>query len=292
MKYGMNLHMTVTLALLSLSINASAVERIIDTRDGSIVSRERLVQDLAGSEFILLGEMHDNPLHHQHRGELLAMLKPWTPAVVAEHLERGKDFVNSSPLQADLELAGFDAKGWRWPLHEPLFSAVRENDLPLAGGNITREVARNAVRQGPTALPADLNTLISQYPLEATVQATLDDDLLRSHCGQLPGTMLEGLRLAQRARDAAMFDSLQKSPNRPAILLAGNGHVRLDYGVPSFLRQFHPESAFISIGFIESDDTETLAFTDYRNQYDYLWVVGKTEREDPCLTFKKNDKKE
>lgn len=290
MKYGLNLRMSFALVLFSVSINASAGERIIDTRDGNTVSREQLVEDLSGSEFILLGEMHDNPLHHQHRGELLAMLKPLMPAVVAEHLERGKDFVDTGHLQTDLELAGFDAKGWRWPLHESLFASVRDHGLPLAGGNIPREVARNAVRQGPAALPADLNTLISQYPLEASAQATLDDDLLRSHCGQLPDTMLEGLRLAQRARDAAMFDSLQKSPNRPAILLAGNGHVRLDYGVPSFLRQFHPESAFISIGFLEAEDTEILAATDYRKQYDYLWLVDKVKRDDPCLTFKKKDK--
>lgn len=283
----MKYRMTTTLVLFSLSINVSAVERIIDTRDGSIVSREQLVQDLSGSEFILLGEMHDNPMHHQHRGELLAMLKPLTPAVVAEHLERGKDFVDTSHLQADLELAGFDAKGWRWPLHEPLFASAREHGLPLTGGNITREVARNAVRQGTSALAPELMSFIEQYPLPPPTQATLDDDLLRSHCGHLPSTMLDGLRLAQRARDAAMFDSLQKSPDRPAVLLAGNGHVRLDYGVPSFLRQFHPESAFISIGFLESDDTETLTATDYRNQYDYLWVVEKIVREDPCLAFQK-----
>lgn len=287
----MKQRMTIAWVLFGLSMNVSAVEHIIDTRDGSIVSREQLVQDLSGSEFILLGEMHDNPIHHQHRGELLAMLKPLTPAVVAEHLERGKDFVYTGHLQADLELAGFNAKGWRWPLHEPLFAPVRDHGLPLAGGNITRETARNAVRQGASALPTELMPFIDQYPLPPPAQATLDDDLLRSHCGHLPSTMLEGLRLAQRARDAAMFDSLQKSPDRPAILLAGNGHVRLDYGVPSFLRQFHPESAFVSIGFLEADDTETLVPTDYRDQYDYLWIVEKIKREDPCLAFQNNDNK-
>lgn len=266
-----------------------AAERIIDTRDGASVTREQLVQVLAGSDFILLGELHDNSRHHQYRGELLTAMQPLAPVVVAEHLEIGKTFVASGVysgnLQGDLEQAGFDAKGWRWPLHQPLFAAVVAAGMPLLGGNIQRAVAKKTVREGVAALPDNLSRVIAQAPLNPVAQEKLDADLLRSHCGQIDAAMLPGLRLAQRARDAAMYSALSAAPKRPVVLVAGNGHVRLDYGVPDLIRQHLPDSRFISVGFAEDTSDLKNNLADLRGQYHYLWVTEQAQRDDPCVAF-------
>lgn len=193
----------------------------------------------------------------------------------------------------DLENAGFNAKGWRWPLHEPLFQAIVKSDIPLIGGNIARETARKAVREGESALSDDLVQLIRQAPLSEEARSALDSDLLRGHCGQLPDNMLEGLRLAQRARDAAMFHTLrhyQKDP-APVVLLAGNGHVRLDYGVPSLIRQHLPDARSVSIGFLEEGPVLVDDINTQRDRYDYLWVVPGMLRTDPCEAFKASAQK-
>jgi uncharacterized iron-regulated protein len=235
---------------------------------------------MADSEFVLLGELHDNAAHHRDRGELLIALKSHAPSIVAEHLESGKTVVAGSDLQADLERAGFDAKGWGWPLHQPLFAAVISAGMPLSGGNIPRATARNIARAGESALPEEITQLIAETPLDAEAREKLDADLLHGHCGQLDATMLPGLRLAQRARDATMFNALRSTTQRPSILVAGNGHVRLDYGVPSLIRHYLPDSRFVSIGFVEEPAVGLQA------QYHYLWITEPTPRSDPCSTFK------
>jgi uncharacterized iron-regulated protein len=276
------------LITLLLPAAASAGERILDTRDGSTLNRDQLIERIADNAFILLGELHDNPRHHKHRGELLTAMQQRTPLiVVAEHLERGKRYAADSDLKSDLERAGFDARGWHWPLHEAMFAQISTAAIPLFGGNIPRETARNTVRQGESALPAELAKIIAEAPLDESAQANLDTDLQDSHCSQLPAGMLEGLRLAQRGRDAAMFEVMRQNNNAGATaLLAGNGHVRLDYGIPSLIRKHLPDARHVAIGFIEETNDKEIDARSYRERFDYVWVVAKVEsRDDPCASF-------
>ena len=269
---------------LLASVGAVAAERIVEVRSGQTLSRDQLLAAIAGSDYLLLGEVHDNPAHHRRRGELLAEL-PAGASVVAEHLQLGQQVTANGALVHSLEEAGFDTKNWRWPLHGPLFSAVREAGLPLAGGNIPRATARAVVREGRSAIPAELAEIVAGSPLTATDTAALDAELLRSHCGQVPEAMIPGLRLAQQTRDAAMFSALRQSAGRPAVLLAGNGHVRTDYGVPRLLRQHRPDSRLVSIAFLE-DGAEPLP-DGQAEPYDYLWITEPASRTDPCADFKR-----
>jgi uncharacterized iron-regulated protein len=135
-------------------------------------------------------------------------------------------------------------------------------------------------------LPSEIASIIASAPLSSPAQAALDDDLLQSHCGQLPTSMLDGLRLAQRARDAAMFDAMKNSKGKPTVLVAGNGHIRLDYGVPDLIRTFQPQAKFVSIGFIDSDSMEPLSWQQQR--YHYVWKLPAVKnRDNQCRNFGK-----
>src|SRR5439155_15184454 len=66
--------------------------------------------------------------------------------------------------------------------------------------------------------------------------ATLRADIVESHCNKLPEAVVPRLVLAQRVRDAAMAQALVNDATADgAILIAGNGHVRNDLGVPVYL---------------------------------------------------------
>ena len=254
-----------------------ADERILDTRDGRELTRMELVSEINDLDFILLGELHDNAAHHSARAELLALLKPASPPVVAEHLQYGKVFTPRGDLLADLELAGFDAQGWEWPMHRPLFQAIVELELPLLGGNLAPTQAKQVVRDGSGALPQHLADRIARHPLTSEAEQALDRDLKLGHCGHMPDKMLPGMRLAQRARDAAMLDTLQNADAHPAVLVAGNGHVRKDYGIPSLMEG----QSYVSIGFAE----EPLDNSQETRQFDYLWITQPASRNDPCASF-------
>jgi uncharacterized iron-regulated protein len=275
----------ILLGLMLCCQAAYASERIIDLHTGQDVTPEALAGVLIQQDFVLLGELHDNEMHHQRRGQLIQAMQAYRPTVVAEHMELGKPVHATHELLSGLEQAGFDAKAWAWPLHQSLFEPILQAGIPLMGGNITRDMARKVVREGEQTLPVHLQTLISQAPLIEQAGNRLDGDLIDSHCGMMNTSMLPGLRLAQRARDAAMFDALRSASNRPAVLVAGNGHVRQDYGVPSMIRRWLPEARYLSIGFIEDRQGVAPDIQQYAEQYDYLWMTDATEREDPCAAF-------
>ncbi|WP_374477978.1 ChaN family lipoprotein [Zoogloea sp.] len=272
----------LSLLLISLGSVSHAEDRIIEVASGREISRAQLLAQARQSDFLLLGEIHDNPHHHFRRAELITALAP--KAIHAEQLEEGRrtEWAQSSgePLKNRLTTAGFDAAGWQWPLHEPLFASLAEARIDVVGANISRDLARRIVREGNAALPARLAAALTANPLSPSAEVALDADLLDSHCGQLPATRLPRMRLAQRARDAAMALGVTSLPVRPAILVAGNGHVRSDYGVPALLARLRPGARIINIAFEEEGKA-----TDAGAAYTHIWTTPAVHRDDPCKGF-------
>ena len=283
----MKQHLSVLLGALILHIAAQAAtpdgERIVDTRTGQSLSRPELLDRLRQADFLLLGEIHDSPHHHRLRAELITALG--VRSVVAEHLDRGRrlDAGPINHIQAALEAAGFDATAWQWPAHKPLFGGLAQAGVDVIGANLSREQTRNVVRSGINALPADLAATLAANPLSESATQVLDADLLDSHCGQLPSKRVPAMRLAQRARDSAMATELTRVAERPAILVAGNGHVRSDYGVPQLLARLKPNARIVSIAFEETGDGPDSSRS--TRPYSYIWYTAPTPRIDPCANF-------
>jgi uncharacterized iron-regulated protein len=254
-------------------------ERIIEVGSSRAITRAQLIAAIRASDYTLLGELHDNGWHHRRRGELLAELGPGV-AIVAEQMPRGQQVQSGPDLQARLVAAGFDARAWRWPVHEPLFEGALASGATLAGGNAMPDQARQVVREGPQALPDELRPIVTAAPLAPAAQAALDADLVRGHCGQLGGPRLEGMRSAQRLRDASMWAALRDAAKRPAILLAGNGHVRLDYGVPQVIAATQPAAKVVSVGFLEIGEPVR------GRPYTHVWVTAAVPREDACAAMR------
>jgi uncharacterized iron-regulated protein len=255
-----------------------APDRIVDGASGADRSRDALLQALRASDVVLLGELHDNPHHHQRRGALVAELGRGT-VVVAEHLVRGAQVAPGADLRLRLEAAGFDSKAWGWPLFRPLFAPMLGAGLPVLGGNAPLALVRRVAREGPAAWPADLRQRIEAAPLSAGAQAALDRALLDGHCGHLSAARLPAMRAAQRVRDASMAQAVldaRAQGGRPVVLLAGNGHVRLDHGVAAMLRAADPTLHVASVvfgepGWVVGDWPATA-----------LWLTPAARRDDPC----------
>lgn len=263
-----------------------ARERIVETATQRALTRDALLAALRGQELVLLGEVHDNPRHHVLRGALIADLGA-SVAVLAEQLPRGRHVAFGADLRTSLVDAGFDAKGWQWPLHEPLFAAVARSGATLAGSNLPIELVRRIAREGHAALPPELAAEIDAAPLGGPARAALDQDLVEGHCGRLAGPRLDAMRWAQRARDASFLLAIdaaraaQRAAGRdgPVVLVAGNGHVRSDYGVGQLLAQLRPALRWRSVAFVESG-----ASVDAADGF-FAWITAAAERDDPCAGF-------
>jgi uncharacterized iron-regulated protein len=281
----------------------TAAPRIWDVRSEAFVTEPQLVHALAGARYRLLGEVHDNPQHHVIRARLIAAIAATgvRPAVVFEQFDLDQDAAllaaQKSGTDSDrlADEGHLDRKGWIWPLHKPLIDVALKLGLPVRAGNVPRAM----FPAGPSAADEDRSAL--WYPRfhaarwsEAQAGA-LHADIVEAHCGKLPETIVPRIVLAQRVRDAAMAQALvDDATSGGAILIAGNGHVRADLGVPVYLHAPGlPDSSAgsVSLGMIEvnADDERV---SDFPRQivaanpgFDYIWFTSPAPREDPCANI-------
>ncbi|MDA0847726.1 MAG: ChaN family lipoprotein [Proteobacteria bacterium] len=244
---------------------------------GQPATQAQLIAFLKTADVLLLGEFHDNPQHHDIRAMLLRLLSERGFQVVVEHLNAPEKMAPGSPETQlrRLEAAGFDQKGWSWPIHKPLIDTSDALGLDLWGANLGREQLRNPP-------PANLLEILDRAPLSRGAQTRLDEDLRVGHCGMLPEEHIGSVRSAQRLRDASMAVVAQQ--RAPSIVLLGNGHARKDYGVPQVLRATHPALKVISVGFIEAPLKDAATF-------DATWQTPRLERPDPCEELRKQFKR-
>ena len=94
----------------------------------------------------------------------------------------------------------------------------------------------------------------------------LDDDQARRMSG------------AQVARDQFMARAIEANAARGVVLLAGNGHVRRDVGVPRWLNG-ETRARSVSIGLLEAGDPSAAAF-------DIAVTTPAQTRADPCVAMR------
>lgn len=260
---------------------------IVDARTGMPVASSDLLRRAAAADFVLLGEIHDNSYHHRIRGAMLTALAAKKPAVVFEQLARSTGPIPAPAAGEDqeswLDAHGFDRKGWKWPLHQPVVDAALAHGRSIYGSNVPREALRSVVRQGTGAAPAELSALITRVPLDSAAKAGIDQELFEGHCGKLPQEMVPGMRAAQEVRDAAMTDAmLAAGAGGPAWLIAGDGHVRMDMGVPRILSKVAPGKKELVVGFVERGSDEAKPGAAAASRYQVLVITPAAQREDPC----------
>jgi uncharacterized iron-regulated protein len=280
---------------------SAAEPRIRDVRAERFVTEPQLVAALTVARYRLLGEVHDNPAHHIIRARLISAIAATgaRPAVVFEQfdLDGEQGLVAAQQAGADAEqlvdAGGLDRRSWRWPLHKPIVEAALAMHLPLRAGNLARVRLRGDLQVG---IDQDSNAIgYARFHAARWTQAQaaeLHADIVEGHCGKLPEVLVPRLVLAQRLRDATMAQSLVDDATASgSILIAGNGHVRADLGVPVYLHApGFPDAGArsISVGFIEVRAQDELAVDFPRRViaehpgFDYLWLTPAVARDDPC----------
>ena len=283
----------------SLANDIYDAPRIWDVRAQRYVSNATLTQRIIDARYRLLGEVHDNPAHHALRAEMLRAIarSGKRPAVVFEQFDAEHDraLIEAQSSGADAEslasAGALDRKSWEWPLHKPLLEAAIATHMPVRAGNISRAMLDPIARRGDvSSLDAGTRGVLAAAPWTESKQRILDEEIEAGHCGKLPASLVPRLALAQRARDAALAAAvLGDATADGTVLIAGNGHVRADLGVPLYLGSAGREA--ISVGWIELEplemqqrDAGRTAATEHPG-FDYLWLTDPVSRDDPCASI-------
>ncbi len=298
---------------------ASSAASFYDARSGARLSRRQLLQRMAPTPIVLLGEVHDNRDHHRVRAGLFLdwiRSQPSRPAaIVFEHLDREHNEAlrlaqgepsqrgsnrNRSRNQGEgpsllelLDAARFDRDGWGWPAHLPLFEAAHASGARWIAANLSRASARRLSRDPEAAVEPVLQAMLESSRWSPEAQQALSQALLQGHCNAIPASVLVSIARVQRLRDAALALPLLDASERRSLLLAGNGHVRRDHGVPLYLGALEKEA--LVVGFEEqpvnapatgsADLASAVGATralDIANAYDCVCLTMRAAREDPC----------
>ncbi len=275
------------------------IGRIWSVADGKIISPAALVDRLAGSRYVLVGEFHDNPDHHRLQAFIVAELAAAGrhPRVVMEMIDKDR----SSQLEAflarpDRTAAGLgDAVNWpdsgwpSWPQYQPIAEAALAAGLVIAAGDPPRAEMRGVTKDGAASLPkATVARLRLDRPFEATLEAALRQEIIAAHCNMLPPQAMDKFVLLQRLRDAHLAEAMRAGGDAGAILIAGGGHVRRDRAVPLYL---DADAAVLVLVEAAAGEPLSAAYAPAdpagRAAVDFIWLTPGVARPDPCDDMRK-----
>jgi len=239
---------------------------------------------LPAADVVILGEVHDNPVHHANQARAVAAIGP--AAIVFEMFgpaaadrARAVPRTDATSLAAALEWEG---SGWPdFALYHPIFTAAPS--AHLAGGALPRETVRRAIGEGAAApFGPDAARFGLDRPLDPADQAAREALQAEAHCHALPAELLPGMVAAQRLRDAALARATLEALERtggPVVVITGTGHADRARGIPAALAHAAPGVRVLSIGQTESDPGGDAPFD--------LWIVTDPQpRPDPCAALK------
>jgi len=299
----------ISIALLVVSTQTSAVDllfgdhplagKIWDMRNHSFVKESVLLSSSNQADVLLLGETHDNPVHHANQLKLYKakIASGHRPALMMEQL-------NSDDQQAlDWTLAGESSdetlgrasrliRFSDLQAYQPFLAIAIENRLPVIAANISTQRSQPVIWNGFSAYDSDeLQRLAVEKVWSEARQKYLVENMGGAHCGKLRDELREGLTRGQRLRDALMVNSAISSVGRGIVGIVGSSHARWDIGLPLYFTARAPEARIITVGFLEVSpgltspsayeaDTATGELP-----YDYVWFTPRVDRVNPCANL-------
>ena len=266
-------------------------------------TRDNWEDRLQGDAIVLLGEVHDNAEHHRQRLEVLrrAFAAGWRPAIAMEQFDRERQADidrarREKPHDAQhvIDLAGLShaaaggsRSNWHWDYYRPFVALALQYDVPLVAANLSSADAGKVVREGYRAVfdAAAMRALGLSNAIPPAMQTAQEQGMAAGHCGALPPHLLPAMVRGQLARDAVMASIVDKHAAQGVVLIAGNGHVRRDIGMPYWLKAVQLARTW-SVGFLEHGNSSAT-----EPSFDAVVRTAAAEREDPCIAFRKRMKK-
>jgi len=261
-----------------------------------MISRDGLYERLADVEYVLIGETHDNTDQHRVQARIVGYLAGLheSGSVSFEMIDDVQEkYLHDRPIPSAQDLIALlqhTNSGWDYNVYyRDLFETVVRGGFKILPANIERDHLVELMQDPAAGLPAGIEQLLDSNPLTPQSTNILRQEIVDSHCGMITTEQAGPMVRGQRIRDAAMAGSLLNSTAGLKILIAGNGHVRTDLGVPTYIHS--PGSMLVSIGLQEVDDGLNKP-ADYAGDwgsdvlpFDYVWFTARADRVDPCIEF-------
>ena len=279
-----------------LYVDHVLVGKIWDSANQEFVSIEEFTSAIEESRYLILGEKHDNPDHHELQLAILNHLLDLNlvSLVAFEMMDSDSqerlDTLHSAKNQdseALKEYLQWDEEGWEWLFYGPLIYSAYSSGVSIKASNLSN--SRMMEIYGLSELPPELDIF------DDITRRRLASDIDESHCGLLPESQFPSMIRVQQGRDYSMASSLSSRKDElMKILIAGNYHARKDLGVPKYLMANDLRLAadsIVSVSFMEVNlnETEPTAYLEMSGDmasHDFLWFTPVVSEEDYCASLR------
>ncbi len=219
-----------------LGISSSASGRASEMKD--------IVEAAKNHRFVLVGESHDNPYHHQFQADVIRALAAdgRDVSVGLEMFTRDNQAAMFPWSRGYWDDAEFQTKanwktqwGFDYLLYKPIFDAVKDLKLPMAALNLPREWVRRVGREGIGALTPEERKWAPDVNLDNKNHRRLFTAMIGGH--PLEGQRGDNMISAQISWDESMAQSAvdfmapRVSRRAVMVIIAGSGHTMYGQGI-------------------------------------------------------------
>lgn len=280
--------------------------KIWDVAARQFISKQQLSKRIAESRYLLLGETHDNPLHHQGEAWAITQLqkRQRTAEVAFEMISKQQGQLIASTHYDSVAslIAGLKHINASWEYQRyygAIFAEALQAGYTLLPANFNRPEIMAIARKGEAELPPEIKTMLDDHALPADQVAASRKEIEGSHCGMINEKMTTAMMLVQRAKDAQMARAISANNSSNSkldtrVLVAGSGHVRKDRGVPFYLPAPVKENNLLAIAWaeVQEEAVEAEAYAAHWGAqtlpFDVVWFTPRFDRPDPCVQFRQH----
>ena len=273
---------------------------------GKSISFAEMIQGMASSQFVYIGETHNSLPMHQIQSKIIESL--WEqdrdlsvglemyPITQQEALNKW-----SLGLLSEEEFIRDGRWYVNWNFHfgfyRDIFRTIKKNSIPLYALNVPREIISSIRMKGWKALSREEKEMVPEPDLtnrdhRALIRAIFESsDLPPQMKGRGLEMAFEGLYRAQTAWDETMARYVLEAQNKEGgkiVVLAGSGHLLYNLGINlrAYNKRRMPFKTVVCVVIPEGEESVQVS----RSLADYVW--GLPEEEKPAfpsvgLRFKK-----
>lgn len=274
----------------------------------------------AEADVVYLGEIHDNPWHHEIQLAVIQRLveRGARPVIGFEFFDAGQTgvlmgYVNAGNDEENTRDSSRAEKnlrqrlGWgrerdaEWGAYYPLLEYARQQGLAVFGTDLPAGIRRRITQNGvPGLTPVERRFVVDTGFNDGAYRRLMEREFIKSHCGWSDPRLLDHLYQNWIARNDAMAtaisEMLSDEQNRPVVMIVGAGHSRYNMGIYERVAALVAGVRQVNIGLIPVKGADT-SLAEYLHAekvngrvfvpvYDYLWFTQAKSRIDPCIKFK------
>jgi len=251
---------------------------VLRISDHKVLTLAGILEDLKGVRLVFVGELHNDPQHHQAQLAVIKLLHEarLALAVGLEMFQKERQEILDQWVAGTLDEKAFQKIyysnwGYPWPLYSDIFWHARQKKIPLIGLNISPEITRQVAREGFASLSEEQ---IGQLPevtcrVDAAYMAFIRRSFgLHGHQGKQFVPFCEAQQVWDTAMAANLVTFLHRHPKHTVVVLAGNGHA-WRHGIPEQIaRQSNMPHRIILPAMPGRLKANTVTLEDA----DYLWL--------------------